>query len=455
VIQVNMEDTIAAIASAPGGALRGILRLSGPGVVSCLRPCFRADREGDLSACTRPSLIRGQLQLSGPLGDVPCDLYLWPGSRSYTRQPAAELHTIGSPPLLDAALRAVCAAGARLAEPGEFTLRAFLAGRLDLTQAEAVLGVTDARSRQELDVALSQLAGGLAGPLRQLRERLLDLLAHLEAGLDFVDEDIEFISAVELQAELADAAAAVARLESQMASRGESADEFRIVLVGWPNVGKSSLLNALVGEQAAIVSEVAGTTRDYLTRHTSMDGLPCMLIDTAGIETESRGGVADIAQTFATQQAEQAHVQLLCLDATRRLNAWERAVLQADAPTNRIVVLTKIDSQRATDLALEAVETSSRTGEGLPALRRAIFDMLSTNVADEGCVAGTAIRCRESLRRAAEALGHARQAADEQRGDEIVAAEIRLALDELGQVVGAVYTDDVLERIFSRFCIGK
>jgi tRNA modification GTPase len=367
----------------------------------------------------------------------------------------AELHTLGSPPLLDAALRALCAAGARLAEPGEFTLRAFLAGRLDLTQAEAVLGVIDARSRRELDVALSQLAGGLAGPLRQLRERLLDLLAHLEAGLDFVDEDIEFVSAAQLQDELAEAAAAVARLESQMASRGESADECRIVLVGWPNVGKSSLMNALVGEPAAIVSDVAGTTRDYLTRRTSLHGLPCVLIDTAGVETESRGGVSDIAQTLATRQAQQAHVQLVCLDATRRLNAWERAVLEAEAPPHRIVVLTKIDGLRATDFASAAVETSSLTGEGMAALRRAIFDVLGTLAAEEGCVAGTALRCRESVRRAADSLAHARQAAEDQRGEELVAAEIRLALDELGQVLGAVYTDDVLERIFSRFCIGK
>ena len=452
---MNVEDTIAAIATAPGGAMRGIVRISGAGVHSCLRSCFRGLEPVDWRRRDN-RVIPGQLQLPAPLGKIPCDLYLWPGVRSYTRQPVAELHTVGSPPLLDAILRRVCAAGARLAEPGEFTLRAFLAGRLDLTQAEAVLGLIDARNRQQFDVALSQLAGGVHRTLCDVRSQLLDLLAHLEAGLDFVEEDIEFISAAQLDAQLSDAITLVAKLADRMRSRGTVRDEFRVVLIGWPNVGKSSLLNALVGQSAAIVSDAAGTTRDYVTRHATFLGLNCLLVDTPGTEMETEpGGISQMAQALAAQQLEQADVQLLCLDASRRMNAWEREILSVEQPSNRIVVLTKIDDVQATDLHQDALATSSRSGVGIPELRRAIAGRILDDLAGESVVAGTAIRCRESMRSSVEALHHARRAVRDVMGEEIVAAETRLALDELAKVVGAVYTDDVLDRIFSRFCIGK
>ncbi len=453
---MNVDDTIAAISSAPGGGMRGIVRLSGPEVLSCLADCFRSNRDTAPAVLRTATALDGSLLVPPPIGELPCDLYLWPDARTYTRQPVAEIHTIGSPPLLEAALRTVCAAGARLAEPGEFTMRAFLAGRMDLTQAEAVLGVIDAHGQKELDVALSQLAGGLAGPLDDLRNRLLDLLAPLEAGLDFVEEDIEFISTDQLNAQLKDAADGVAHLAHQMTCRGESCDAFRVVLRGWPNVGKSSLLNALGGERAAIVSETAGTTRDYLTKRTEIDGLDCLLIDTAGVETDSESDIAAMAQTASAQQSQHAHVELLCVDATRRLNSGEREALAKMPPANRILVLTKIDATRSTDLHLSALETSSRTGQGLSRLRRAISVRIMDNQPHESSVvAGTAIRCRDSLRSAAEGLDRARRAVVDTVGEEIVAAEIRIALDELGKVVGAVCTDDILDRIFSRFCIGK
>lgn len=452
------DDTIVAIASPPGGGLRGILRLSGPDVIRCVERCFRGAAGQGLSERARPAVIPGYLQLPPPLGELECDLYLWPGPRSYTKQTVAELHTFGSPPLLDAALQVLCEAGARIAAPGEFTMRAFLAGRIDLTQAEAVLGVIDARDRRELQVALAQLAGGLAVPLKQLRSELLDLLADLEAGLDFVEEGLEFLSPQETQQRLSAMAERISSIESQLAARSTREGVPRVVLLGWPNVGKSSLLNALAGAEAAIVSQIPGTTRDYVARRAVIDGMEMLLVDTAGFEDPAcaRGELAAAAQAICAGQIAGADLQLLCLDSTRPLNSWERAQLAASNLPSRLVVLTKTDAGPSPDLPAAGIATSSVTGAGMGELRRRIRERLEA-LPGASClaVASTAARCRESLRLAAQCLSRARDVLSTRSGDELVASEVRLALDELGTVVGAVYTEDLLDRIFSRFCVGK
>lgn len=453
---MTLHETIAAIASAPGGAARGIIRISGPDAIACLSRCLLSDGEFGLADLRHPQVVPGNLLLESG-ARLPGDVYLWPTHKSYTRELAAEFHTLGSPPLLAAALRVICSAGARLAEPGEFTLRAFLAGRLDLTQAEAVLGVIDAAGQAELKSALAQLAGGLAAPLAALRSNLLDLLAHLEAGLDFVEEDIEFISREELNAALTSATKQTAELAEKMAVRGTAEGEIRVVLVGWPNVGKSSLLNALAGTSAAIVSPQAGTTRDFVAHRADLDGLACLLIDTAGIEQARHdGSISAAAQEVMLRQSSESHVTVLCLDSTRPLNSWERHTLVEGESSRRLVTLTKCDAPRGSDHTGPAIATSSRTGLGLTDLAKAIREHISASPAhDTQVVAGTADRCRESLRLAAESLVRASEIACASQGEELIAAEIRIALDELGKVAGVVYTDDVLDRIFSRFCIGK
>jgi tRNA modification GTPase len=451
---LDLDATICAIASAPGGALRGVLRISGPQTIRIVQQVFVPSDGQPLTGLTSPTTLAGHLRLPRLLGDVPTRLYLWPTARSYTRQPAAELHLIGSPPVLEAALETVCQAGARLAGPGEFTLRAFLAGRLDLTQAEAVLGVIDARGGTELQIALAQLAGGLAGSLAALRERLLDLLAHLEAGLDFVDEDIEFISARALDERLAAAADEVAAIAAKMAARGQAGELPRVVLVGEPNAGKSSLFNALVDRQAAIVSPAAGTTRDFVSCTLTLAGGECLLIDTAGVQrVEGSGPVAAAAQSATRQQVEQADATILCVDATRGPTAWERERQAADVPA-QIAVWTKCDGVSVA-AAETTLRTSSRTGAGLDELKQRLDSLLASRRGEAGAVASTWARCRESLELAAAALDHARSSAASGRGEELIAAEVRAALDAIGQVVGAVYTEDVLDRVFSRFCIGK
>jgi len=454
-----LDDTIVARASAAGGAARGIVRISGPATPAIVAAAFRPAVE---TGVARPAVFAGHWLLGGPWAALPCDLYLWPLGRSYTGQAVAEIHTLGSPPVLAALVRHVCDRGARLAEPGEFTLRAFLSGRIDLTQAEAILGVIEAASRRQLDDALTQLAGGLARPLHRLRQELLDLLAELEAGFDFPDEDLPFVDPAVLEERLAALGGEVAAVQQQMSRRGANQALPRVVLLGSPNVGKSSLFNALAAG-AALVSHEPGTTRDYLTAELDLAGCRCQLIDTAGQAAELAAGsdAADVAidraaQEQALEQLRQAQAVVWCLDSTRPLDAWERRRLAASANDPRqVIALTKVDQPPRTDYAGPALLTSSRQQHGLEEVRQELRRLLMRPAQGTGIVAGTAVRCGESLRLAAAALQQALDAQRAAAGEELVAADLRTALDELGRVVGAVYTDDVLDVIFSRFCLGK
>ena len=460
-VSYHSEDTIVAIASAAGGAYRGIVRLSGQRAADVLSPIFHGDGGTRLSTRGSPSALQGGLQTSQFAQPIPCLVYHWPTKRSFTRQPTIEIHTIGSAPLLEAIIRAMCAQGARLAEPGEFTLRAFLAGRIDLTQAEAVLGVIDAGGEKALQNALAQLAGGLSTPLAELRSRLLDLLAHLEAGLDFVDEDIEFISSEEMIEQLTVAESQVQQLLKQMEVRTVADGKFRVVLIGLPNAGKSSLFNLLVRRQQAIVSPVKGTTRDFVTGDVEYNGMTFKLIDTAGAEAVvDDDSISQKSQGAMHQQLRSAHLRVLCVDVSHPAASLES--IRADLfETADLIALTKVENQSpacrvAFPVSIPVIATSAHAGRGALVLCQAIVDCLRTRHAEaDGAIAATAVRCRGSLEHAATQLQRARQTADARMGEELVAAEIRVALTDLAHVVGAIYTDDILDRVFSRFCIGK
>lgn len=400
--------------------------------------------------------IDGHVRPAVGANSLSAALWFWPTSRSYTGQPAAELHTIGSPPLLDAVVSELCRNGARLAQPGEFTLRAFLAGRLDLTQAEAVLGVISARSSSQLDAAVAQLAGGLGGPLRELRGELLDLLAEVEAGLDFGDDDVPPISPARLVARLDSARERAQQHQVRLQARNESSTLPRVVLVGATNAGKSRLFNALTGGKA-LVSSQPGTTRDFLIARLALVACECELVDTAGAWEHPRESSIDTAAWAATvDQRQAADMELCCIDGSRDITAEEAAELSQPAAGVRLIVLTKCDQPRAARLPSADAATSSVTGLGLDELRRALSERLATiDHGRETVVAATAQRCGRALEMAHESLTSAIEAAAIDNQEELVAGELRVTLEALGEVVGAVYTDDVLDRIFSKFCIGK
>jgi tRNA modification GTPase len=297
-----------------------------------------------------------------------------------------------------------------------------------------------------------------------LRNDLLDLLADLEAGLDFVEDDIRFVTREELSSRLAAAGLLLERTSLQLSDR-QTGERPRVVLAGPPNVGKSSLFNALIGAVAAITAPRPGTTRDYLAATIDLDGLSIELIDTAGVDrrlrppshSESAGSIESAAQFAAFQQHARADLQLRCFDSTDAV-ALQSNHSAEDNLAGSIIVLTKCDLNPSACDALstdrfQTIATSSRTGLGLDRLRVAIRDMLCAQQVGDA-VPGTAARAGESIRLARDALLKARELSAA-CGDELVAAELRAALDELGKVVGAIYTDDLLDRIFSRFCIGK
>ena len=445
---LDPSETIVAIASARGAGPRGLIRLSGPDAVKIALGEFEADEPGPPP--TRPSALLGRLDLRDCSIRFPATIVVWPGLRSYTGQPSAEIHTVGSPPILDRIVAGCLARGARRAEPGEFTLRAFLSGRIDLTQAEAVLEVIEAGTPARLDAALRQLAGGLTGPLRDLRDRLLDRLVELEANLDFVDESD--VSPIHRQALVKDLVDAVERLE-ELSARRRSRDRVemhpRAVLVGPPNAGKSRLFNALIGRDGAIVSPVAGTTRDYLIGLGDCDGLTVEFVDTAG-EEFAETPIESASQSHREDQSNRADLVLVCRPADADKKPNDRSTSD-----RRLLVLTKADLLPNRDRLPLAIATSAATGEGLPELRSAIASALRSRAEESTALVGLGSQCRESIDHATESLRNAVGVAAEPGGEELIAAEIRHVVDELGKLVGAVVTEDILDRIFRRFCIGK
>jgi tRNA modification GTPase len=449
--RMDPNDTIAAVASPSGPAARGIVRLSGPKAWAIALDGFQPD--SDWPPPRYPEIRPGELTIDGLRPTVPAMMALWPAPRTYTGQAIAEIHVVGCLPILDRLLAQCLARGARHAEAGEFTLRAFLSGRIDLTRAEAVLGVIDAANQAQLDAALEQLAGGLSGPILSLRDHLLDLVAGLEANLDFSEEpDVDPVERAGLAAELEQSARQLADLARRLDERGRPEGYPRVVLVGPPNAGKSRLFNALLGRDRAIVSPQAGTTRDYLTGLCDCDGLTIELVDTAGIE-EAIGIVEAQAQLHRSQQADRADLLLDCWPAT-----WGVAPESAARSGPGIRVRTRCDEATPQDdeaSAPGALSTSAVTGAGLDELRSAIARALRSGDSEGNLPAGTAARCRGSILGAGAALHSASESLLTGGGDELVAFDVRLAAEELGKVVGAVVTDDILDRIFRRFCIGK
>lgn len=432
------RDTIFALATGPARAAIAVVRISGPGAGAALKALA-----GDLPPSRRASLRT--LRHAGEALDRALILWL-PGPGSFSGEDMAELHLHGGRAVVAGVLDALLALGLRPAEPGEFTRRAFENGRLDLTEAEGLADLVAAETAAQRRQALRQMGGALGALYEGWRAELIGALAHVEAEIDFVDEaDVPeglAASARERLARLIDA------IEAHLADagRGERLREgLEVVILGAPNAGKSSLLNALLRREAAIVSSIAGTTRDVVEAHLDLGGWPVTLADTAGLR-ETADEIESEGVRRALQRAERADLKLVVAEAGRPLPPEAARLLDADA----LLVLSKIDlapeADRSAGLAVSAV-----TGEGLPELRAALEREAARRLDAGPAPALTRARHRAALQDCVAALRRALQATEL----ELVAEDLRLAARALGRITGRVDVEDVLDAVFAEFCIGK
>lgn len=455
-MQYRDGDTIVAAATPPGRGALAVVRVSGPGAISIAGRIFRGKRD-PLSAPPRTALRGSVVDGSGAeIDDVL--LVCFPGPRSYTAEDSVEISCHGGPYLVRRIVERIVAEGARPAGPGEFTRRAFRNGRIDLAQAESVADLIRARTEGAARSALGQLRGGLSRETDALRGGLVDLLSLVEADLDFsAEEEVPRYDREEALRRVRSTAAEIERLVRQGEKGRLLRDGVRVAIVGRPNSGKSTLFNAIVGEERAIVSPEPGTTRDLLEGETEIGGLLFQLSDTAGMREGAAGPVEEEGIRRAKRRVGEADLVLVVVDGSEPVNDEDRAVLESTAERKRIVVLAKGDlPKRSGPLPAQAGDpaaVSALTGEGIAALREALLAATGTGGADEfGDVVVTAVRHVEAFRVAAEALRRAEKVVGE---GELLAEDLREAAARLGEITGAGTRDEILDRIFSRFCIGK
>ncbi len=460
-MKLNAEDTIAAIATPPGAGGVGIVRVSGPRAVAVVQPLFRTKGKQTLEGAPSHHMLYGWIERDGePLDEVLAVVMRAP--HSYTRQDVVEVHCHGGALVTRTVLELTLERGARLAHPGEFTLRAFLNGRLDLTRAEAVQDLVGARSGWGLRVSANQLRGRLYGEIQALREDVAHVAALVSAGIDFPEEDVVFAHREDIQRRLQGVERRVRGL-LDTAERGRRMREgLAVAIVGRPNVGKSSLLNALLRESRAIVTDIPGTTRDTLEESLDLGGLAVRLIDTAGIrDTTDKIEREGIART--RRAIESADLVLAVLDGSAPLLPEDRQVLALAPAAATLAVVNKRDRMSGAEPPwagelgpLPRVALSALTGEGLPALEEW---MRGWAVQDERPLLEHAIltnlRQTQAAQGALAAVQAALAAIADGQGEELIAVDLARGLDALGDIVGETTADDLLNRIFAEFCIGK
>lgn len=453
------NDTICAVSTPSGEGGIGIIRVSGREAVAMAARIFRPKNGVDIRSAKSHRIHYGHIvdpENGESVDEVLLSVMRTPAT--YTREDVVEIDCHGGMAPLWRTVRLLLAGGARQAEPGEFTKRAFLNGRIDLAQAEAVMDIIRARTEMSLRAANEQLRGGLSKRITDLREQLIGMLAGVEAGVDFPDEEIETPSGGTLSDAIVKAMDEIDSLLRSYAFGRLLREGIAATIVGRPNVGKSSLMNALLQQDRAIVTDIPGTTRDVIEESLNIEGVMVRIIDTAGIrDTHDMVEAEGVKRSLAAIEA--ADVAIVVLDGSEALHEGDKRVLQAVLGKNTIVVINKADRPRrmGDEPGLgQAIAVSCSTGEGLDKLRSAIAGMVKqgkTDAAEHAWAVND--RHRTALEQARSSLEKALASAQDRQSPELIAVDLRDALDHIGTIIGATYTEDILERIFSDFCIGK
>jgi tRNA modification GTPase len=460
------DDTIAAISTPPGRGGIGVVRLSGPHSLKIATSFFRPESAAEPGPPNRAQFGR----LIDPAGELIDEVILtyFKAPHSYTGEDVAEISCHGSPIILARVLQLAIEKGARVAEPGEFTFRAFFNKRIDLAQAQAVRDVINAQTQYQARVATKQLEGELSLRITPLKDALVEVIVHLESSVEFVEEDISPEAASTLIDKLAGVIDSLTVIANSFKFGRYVKEGFDLAIVGRPNVGKSSVFNRLIGTDRAIVTELPGTTRDALYESTSISGVPVRLIDTAGIR-ETTDLVESIGITRSRAAIADADISLLVLDASSPLQSEDRELLESVPEASRIIALNKTDLPNLLDEHLHAetgvhlgeshdnvVSISALTGRGFGELSAKIFERLSGDAAPErDDIILTDARQHRSVQTAIDMLLDARGLMIQRELEEIILLRLHAALFALGEITGETLTDEILGQIFSTFCIGK
>ena len=454
---MDLDDTIVAISTPPGRGGIGVVRLAGPEAMAIATPLLRLKSELDPGRAIFGELI--EPATGERIDEVVATFFAKPNS--YTTDDVVEISAHGAPVVLRHVVELALAAGARLAEPGEFTMRAFLNGRLDLTQAEAVRDLIESQTLYQAKVAAQQLEGALSHRLQPIKQKLVELIALLEAGIDFAEDDVPVAAAETIRQRIEDVREPLAALAASFAYGKVVHEGMTLAIVGRPNVGKSSLFNRLVERERAIVTATPGTTRDLVSETVSLGGIPVKLVDTAGIRA-----AYDEAESIGVRKSYEAladaDLVLVVMDLSQPTNAEDARLVDMVGARPKIVVENKADLAReqvAGGTAQERngiVRTSALTGEGVERLRSEILQHVTGDSAgqhESGFL--TNVRHQGLVREAITGLDAGLRALDQNIPHEMMLLDLYTALHALDGITGATTTDDILNLIFSSFCIGK
>lgn len=449
-------DTITAISTPPGRGGIGIVRLSGPEAASIAAQLVRLRQPLEPARARLADVLDATSSADERVDEAVVTFFQAP--HSYTGEDVVEIAAHGSPVVLNLLLRRALELGARLAEPGEFTQRAFLSGRLDLTQAEAVRDLIEAQTLTQVRQAASQMSGALSRRVAPVKQALVELVALLEAGIDFAEDDVAVTPQVEIARRIDALTPPLAALEASFARGRIVHDGLTLAIVGRPNAGKSSLFNRLVERDRAIVTATPGTTRDLVTERISLGGIPLELVDTAGLR-EGHEEAEQIGIARSREALADAALVLVVLDATQALNEEEHRLLEAVQERAALVALNKSDlpeahAQQSTVAGIAALPTSALTGEGIAALRERLLALATGGASAEPGML-TNLRQHQAISTTMAALADAAQANTNGIPHEMILLDLYRALWALDSLTGQTTPDDILHLIFSTFCIGK
>ena len=451
---MNLDDTIVAIATPPGRGGIGVVRLSGPAACEIACPMLRLKHELEAGRAVFAELIE---PATGERIDEAVVTY-FAKPHSYTTDDVIEISAHGSPVVLRHMIAIATSRGARLAEPGEFTMRAFLNGRLDLTQAEAVRDLIESQTLYQAKVAAQQLQGALSKRLQPVKKKLVELIATMDAGIDFAEDDVAVLKAPEITERIGAVQQPLEQLRASFAYGKIVHEGLTLAIVGRPNVGKSSLFNRLVERERAIVTAAPGTTRDLVTETIAMSGIPIKLIDTAGIR-KATNEAESIGIRKSYEALNEADIVLVVLDNTRDLSREDDTLLRECAGRRALAVANKADLDPGRLLSVDGLavfKTSALTGEGIDALRKAILNYVTGDSRGEqetGFL--TNIRQQRLVEESLNSLAAGSYAVAHNIPHEMIMLDLYGALRPLDAITGETTTDDILNLIFSSFCIGK